>query len=354
MGVYKDNSTGLWRVQIYYTDYKGESQRKQKKGFKTKKEAKQWESDFINSLDVTTDIIFIHLVNNYMDDLSPRLKVSTMSTKKNIIDKHILPFFKDIKVKDISPLLIRKWQNAILKEGYSNTFTKTINNQMSAILNYAVSFYGLQSNPVRKAGSIGKKKSDEMNFWTYDEYKIFISNITKPEDKIIFEILYYSGMRIGEMLALTPTDINFEEQTISINKSLSVINGITYITEPKTEKGKRIIGLPESIMNQLSSYMKTIYCLEKDNRIFTFARSYPAKLMNKYIKDTELKRIRTHDFRHSHASLLINLDINIMTIADRLGHEKVDTTWNTYGHLYPNKRVEVVDKLKSLEQTENK
>lgn len=348
MGVFKDNTTGQWRVQVYYTDYKGDRLRKQKKGFKTKKEAKQWEGDFINSLDLSADILFEHLVDNYMEDLSHRLKASTMATKKNIIDKHLIPFFEGVKANDITPLLVRKWQNSILKENYSKTFIKTINNQLSAIMNYAVAYYGLQSNPVRKAGSIGKKNADEMNFWTYDEYKIFIDHVTKPYDKLIFELLYYSGMRIGEMLALTPSDIDFEDHTISINKSLSVISGTTYITAPKTEKGKRIIGLPESVMNQLYAYMNTLYGLEKENRIFTFARSYPSKLMDIYIKDTGLKRIRTHDFRHSHASLLISLDINIMTIADRLGHEKVDTTWNTYGHLYPNKRAEIVTKLETL------
>ena len=104
MGVYKDNTNGQWRVQVYYTNYKGEKKRKQKKGFKTKKEAKQWEINFINSLDVTSDITFSHLVDNYIEDLTHRLKVSTIETKKIIIYKHILPFFENIKVKDVTPL----------------------------------------------------------------------------------------------------------------------------------------------------------------------------------------------------------------------------------------------------------
>lgn len=348
MGVYKDNTNGQWRVQVYYTNYKGEKKRKQKKGFKTKKEAKQWEINFINSLDVTSDITFSHLVDNYIEDLTHRLKVSTIETKKIIIYKHILPFFENIKVKDVTPLLVRQWQNTILKKNYSKTFTKTINNQLSAIMNYAVTYYNLQFNPVRKAGTIGRKNANEMNFWTYKEYKTFIEHVDKPQDRIVFELLYYSGMRIGEMLALTTADINIKDKTIDINKSLSVIKGEIYITEPKTEKAKRVIGLPEFVINNLAAYINSLYGIEKQDRIFTFARSYPSKLMDKYIPKTNVKRIRTHDFRHSHASLLISLDINIMTIADRLGHEKVETTWNTYGHLYPNKRIEVINKLESL------
>ena len=348
MGVFKDNATGQWRVQVYYTDYKGDRLRKQKKGFKTKKEAKQWEVDFINSLDLSADILFEHLVDNYMEDLSHRLKVSTMATKKTIIDKHLIPFFEGVKVNEITPLLVRRWQNSILKQSYTKTFMKTINNQLSAIMNYAVSYYGLQSNPVRKAGSIGKKKADEMNFWTYDEYKAFISCIDDPSYRIVFEMLYYTGVRIGELLALTPADIDISEMTVSITKTYTVVNRQGYITEPKTEKGKRVIGIPKDVMNHLVKYMSTLYGLESSDRIFTFARSYPSKIMDKYIEQSGVKRIRIHDFRHSHASLLISLDINIMTIADRLGHEKVDTTWNTYGHLYPNKRSEVVDKLSAL------
>lgn len=152
-------------------------------------------------------------------------------------------------------------------------------------------------------------------------------------------------MRIGELLALTLNDIDFKENTININKTYTMVKGQEYVTEPKTPKGNRSICMPVHVMNLLGEYVKTLYKLRSTDRIFTIPRSKPGKWMKKYCKLSNVKLIRLHDLRHSHASLLISLDVNIMTISDRLGHENTQTTWDTYGHLYPNKRKEVAEKL---------
>ena len=124
---------------------------------------------------------------------------------------------------------IRKWQNELISQGYSQTYLRTINNQLTAVFNYAVRYYDLQNNPCRKAGGMGKNKADEMKFWT--------------------------GMRLGELLALTPADIDFENKTISISKSYQRLDGKDVITLPKTPKSKRTITVPDFLLADLKDYM---------------------------------------------------------------------------------------------------
>ena len=123
------------------------------------------------------------------------------------------------------------------KKGYSETYLKTVNNQLSAIFNYAVRYYDLRDNPCRKAGSIGKSHAGEKEFWTKQEFKRFLVTVeNKPETKMAFLLLYWTGMRIGELLALTYNDIDLEKRTISVNKSYQRIEGRDIITPPKNAK----------------------------------------------------------------------------------------------------------------------
>lgn len=345
MVIKDENKPRKWRVQLTYKDISGKTRRKQKRGFNSKKEAQEWERVFLNSLNPTTEIFFSNLVTAYLKDMEPRLKASTIENKKNLITNHVDPFFGEFEIKNITPLIVRSWQSKLLETNYSKTYIKSINNQLSAIFNYAVKYYHLPQNPVHIAGTIGKKKADKMKFWTLDEFKQFIMVVDDSLHLTLFNVLYWSGMRIGELLALTPNDLNFIENTININKSYNMIKGKVHIDEPKTPKGNRILYMPDFVMELLDRYLNTLYGLKPTDRIFTISRSSPGRWMKKYCNKSNVKLIRLHDIRHSHASLLINLDVNIMTISDRLGHENTQTTWDTYGHLYPNRRIEVVEKL---------
>lgn len=226
--------------------------------------------------------------------------------------------------------------------------SNSIKNQLTAILNYAVRYYGLKENPCHKAGSIGKKHADEMNFWTTEEFKKFLDKISdRPQSRAGFLTLYYTGIRIGELLALQYSDIDFENCKITINKSYQRIGNRDVITPPKTPKSVRTISIPEFLRNELKLYTDQIYDLHKNDRIFPYTKHLFEHEMHRGTKDQEVKRIRIHDLRHSHASLLIELGFSPLAIADRLGHEKVETTLNTYSHLFPYKRDEVADKLQT-------
>ena len=349
MPAYKDEQRKTWYVQFYYSDLSEEQKKKKKRGFKTRKEALDWERDFLNSLEISPEITFENLTEKYLDDMSTRLKKTTIEKKNNILKNKVLPTFGKFKINDITPIRIRNWQNELLKQNYSQTYLKGIHDQLTSVLNYAVKYYGLKSNPTIIAGSMGKKKAEDMDFWTLDEFKQFISVVDNTDVKLSFNILFWSGIRIGELMALTPKDIDTKKSLIDINKTYTKINSQEIITEPKTPKSKRIVYIPEFLCKDINNYLDSLFEIENNERIFSFAKTYLGKQLKKYAAISDVKKIRVHDIRHSHASLLINMDVNVLTISERLGHEKVDTTWNTYSHLYPNKQLEVVKRLEFIE-----
>lgn len=336
----------MWRCQFYYKDWQGVSRKKNKRGFKTKSEAEQWERDFLQQQQKDLNINFENFVQIYYEDMEHRLRENTMRTKKFIIDLKIIPYFKKKNMSEIKTSDVRAWQNALMKKGYSQTYLKTVNNQLAAIFNYAVRYYDLKDNPCRKAGSIGKSHAGEREFWTKQEFKQFLATVEdKPETKMAFLLLYWTGMRIGELLALTYKDIDLEKRTISINKSYQRLEGRDIITPPKTPKSKRIVTIPLFLAEELREYISHLYGIMADERMFRFTKSYMEHEIIRGIKASGVKRIRLHDLRHSHASLLVELGFTPLAIAERLGHEKIETTLNTYSHLYPNKQGELADKL---------
>jgi integrase len=269
-----------------------------------------------------------------------------MRTKKYIIELKILPYFGQKRINDIKAADIRNWQNELIKQGYSPTYLKTINNQLSAVFNYAVKYYDLKGNPCAKAGSMGKSKAEEMNFWTKEEFMQFIDSVMdKRQSYMAFMLLYWTGMRLGEVLALTPADIDFEKRTISITKSYQRLGKQDVITPPKTRKSKRIITIPEFLIADLQDYLSSLYEVKDTDRLLPVTKYYLEHEMKRGIKVSGVKKIRVHDLRHSHASLLVEMGFSPLEIADRLGHEKIETTLNTYSHLYPNKRTVLAEKL---------
>ncbi|MCI8284616.1 MAG: site-specific integrase [Firmicutes bacterium] len=344
----KDTKTGKWLIQYRYTDWQGNRKKSTKRGFNTKREAEEWLHNFLSTKKADFNMKFEDFLKLYYADMENRLREHTMRTKKYIIDLKIIPYFGKKKMNAINAADIRAWQNELLRQGYSQTYLKTINNQLSAIFNYAVKYYDLQSNPCAKAGSIGKSKADEMKFWTKDEFMKFIDCLmNKRQSYMAFMILYWTGMRLGELLALTPADIDLEKCTISITKSYQRIDRKDVITEPKTHKSKRIISIPEFLAVDINDYMNSLYELQDTERLIPVTKYFLEHEMQRGIKESGVKRIRIHDLRHSHASMLVDMGFSPLEIAQRLGHEKIETTLNTYSHLYPDKQSKLAARLDS-------
>lgn len=156
-------------------------------------------------------------------------------------------------------------------------------------------------------------------------------------------------MTKAELLALSLADFNAEGKVLSITKSYQRINGRDVITEPKTAKGKRMISLPDFLVAELDEYVSKLYGIMANDRLFMITKSYLEKEMIRGSELSGVKKIRLHDLRHSHASLLISkLGAQPNLVAERLGHEKIQTTLSTYSHLYPNQSRDLANQLNEL------
>jgi len=342
----KDKGTGKWLIQYRYRDWQGIVHKSTKRGFQTKRDAEDWLRNFLLKQDRNFDMQFSDFTALYFEDMAARLREHTIMNKQYIVKNKLLPYFGAMRISEIMPVHIRKWQTELISKGYTDTYLKTINNQLNAIFNYAVRYYGLQSNPCRIAGSMGKGKAGEMNFWTLEEFNKFEERISIHRDsRIAFQILFWTGMRIGELLALTVGDVDLDRNEISVTKSYQRIRGRDVITPPKTPKSIRTIAIPAFLSGDIRAFLKDKNKNDPEDPLITVSKSILEKVMKSGTETSGVKKIRIHDLRHSHASMLIELGFSAKEIADRLGHEKVETTLNTYSHLYPKKQEKIAERL---------
>lgn len=353
---YKDESTGKWFCKFYYTDYTGKRRQKKKRGFDTKREAVAWEREYLLMQQGRPEMSFESLVRAYKKDAKAHLKKSTYTSSFSIIDFYLLPHFRDRRIADITAADIREWRAWLRERKNQHTGNalepgtlRQIETRLSAIFNFAVKFYDLPSNPMHKAGFSHYPKVKRVTFWTREEFGRFIDVVDEPQYHCLFMLLFYTGMRIGEALALTPADIDMEINEIHVNKTLQSSSGQKYTTTPKTPGSNRNILIPDFLVDEMRTFIASRYELEPDECIFTFSRSSIRKAIQRYAKTADVKQIRLHDLRHSHASLLIEMGFSPLLIADRLGHDSIQTTLNTYSHLYPNKQKEIVEKLNAFD-----
>ena len=319
MPVYRSEN-GTFYSQCFYRDGRGAKRHKVKRGFTTELEALMWEKDFLAVHNGTMDMLFADFV--------------------------------DVYATEIKPIDVVRWQNQLIDhkdangKPYSATYLRTINNQLNAIFNHAERYYNLTGNPCRKVTKIGSKKGGEMNFWTKQEYLKFSTAIMdKPLSFYAFEVLYWTGIRCGELLALTPSDFIFETSELSITKSYQRLKGIDTITDPKTPNSVRRIAMPKFLAEEMKEYLENFRDdLGPHDRIFDVTKYYLTHEMERGCKESGVKRIRVHDLRHSHVSLLIEMGFSALAIADRVGHESTDITYR-YAHLFPNKQTEIANAL---------
>lgn len=342
MPTYKNNDNGTWYCKFNYTDWTGKRKQKLKRGFNLQREAKEWERIFLEQFAKNPDITFESLYLKYKGYIEPRIKESTYHSKFLSLDKHVLPFFKDRIISDIGPADIAAWQNEMLGKGLSDTYLHNLNSALSSIFNYAVDYVGLPRNPCKKL--IGSNKTRQIDFWTPDEYKRFSDACRDDIEKFtIFETLYYTGMRKGELMALTLNDIDFKGNKITINKTYYQAGDKT--TTPKTHSSNRVIDIPEFLTEELREYVTHLYQPDPESRLFIRGEKYLRLALNSTAEKAGIKRIRVHDIRHSHASLLIDMGANPVLIAARLGHESADITLKIYSHLFPTRQADIVQKI---------
>ncbi len=347
MPVYKDEQRGTWYFKCNYRDWQGEIKTKMKRGFATKKEAQKCEREFIEMQSGNMNMKLANFVEVYFNDKGTRLKERSIMTKRTLIETKIIPYFGEKPMNEITAVDIIKWQNMLMNQEYSPTYLRMIQNQLTALFNHAERFYDLRDNPCKKVDKMGRSNARELNFWTKDEYEVFIKGFGAEDEmyRIIFQMLFWLGCRIGEVLALTASDIDLENGTISVSKTYFRRNKTDYITSPKTESSNRKITIPKFLRGEIKEYLDRQYELAPEDRIFPITDRAVQKKMKQKTEEAKLKPIRVHDLRHSHIALLIEKGLQPLVIAQRVGHDSVNTTMNIYGHLYPNKQKEVANLL---------
>ena len=227
MPAYKEEDRNTWTVKFKHKNWNGETKWVTKRGFVTKRDALQYERDFLARQSGNLDMSFATFVEVYREDRGARIKESTLSMKDNIIDTKLIPYFGKKCMREITTKDIMLWQNELLayrdpKNGkpYSKSYLKTIHNQLSAIFNHAVRYYKLSENPARTVGNMGSENGIEMKYWTREEYLKFSEYMMDdPVGYYYFQMLYWCGLREGEALALTISDFDFAKKTVSITKT---------------------------------------------------------------------------------------------------------------------------------------
>ena len=358
MAVYKNPKTNIWCYRVYYTDIYGNRKQKYKTGFPTKKIAKEFELDFLNSPNYN-NLTFLDLYTKFIEYKELRLKPGSIRSIKSRFKTHILPYFGNMLVSKIDGDTYNNWKKEILKKNFSYKYNSSLHVCMVDIINYAIKFYNFEKNIPSLIGNFQKYNYiPNNNFWTYEEYKSFISCVNEIEYYSLFQTLYFTGMRIGEALALTWDDI--KENYINVNKSLSKEkkNDKYIITIPKTHTSIRKINIDEKtkqVLNNLKNYYKQHIGFK--NEWFVFggitpkSRTTIERIKNNYCKIANVKQIKMHDFRHSHASLLLSKGVPILVISKRLGHKNTSTTLNIYSHLIPedeDKAIQLLNQLNTL------
>ena len=234
MSAYKDKAQGTWYVSFRYIDWTGKKRQKMKRGFKTKREALNYENEFKNSVAVEPDMQMAKFVDIYFSDKKNELKANSIRNKQHMINKHIIPYFGDKKLNEITPADIIQWQKIIQKNKFSKTYERMIQNQINALFNHAQRIYNLKENPCKKVKRMGKSDADKLDFWIKEEYDRFISGVDrKSEDYLMFEILFWTGIREGD-----------DDDKIRLNQR-----------KPSKYKGLRRFG-PEKNLQRINRFMK--------------------------------------------------------------------------------------------------
>lgn len=302
MSVYKDTKQGTWYVSFRYIDWTGKKTQKLKRGFKTKKEALNYEKEFIRKTAADMKMEMGSFIEIYFEDKRKELKENSIRNKQHMMNKHIVPYFGTRKMNEITPADVIQWQNTIQEKGYSKTYERMIQNQLNALFNHAQKIYNLKENPCKKVKRMGKSDADKLEFWTKEEYDRFITMIDPgDEDYLIFEILFWTGIREGELLALSLSDFDMSGNRLHINKTYNRIQKRDVIDTPKTENSVCTIDISNFLKKEVQEYVKKRYGFPENQRLFPIVARTLQKRLKRYERQSGVKQIRVHDIRHSHA-----------------------------------------------------
>lgn len=351
-----------YKCEGSYIDTNGSQKRYHKRGFATADEAKEWERVFLleSRTGVSSNMTVNDLYIKFMDQKKLVIRERTFYQTDLSFKKHILPILGNIKLSNLTLEKIEKYQHDLLTvnkqngEVLKNSTLELIQKELKSLLVFAYEKSYIKNMHIlsfKKVINIDESKK-EVDFWQPEEFYKFIEVVDDIVYIVLFNVLYWCGLRIGEALALNWNDIDFNKKTIRINKSYSDYKH--RITNPKTQNSYRTVIMPDKCFDAVSKLFehdKQIIGFDNQKYIFHFEKPLNQDTIkirkDRWIAKAHVKRIRIHDLRHSHVSLLINLGFSAFDIAKRLGHS-VDMVNNVYGHWFQNAQNKMVDKLNNM------
>lgn len=342
MPVYKDEKRKTWYYKTRYKDMYGRNKQKMQRGFKKRSEAIKAEAEFLSSInttfseDVTIDDIFEHNLTY------KRLKEKTMKRRRNEYNNHIQPFFGRMRVKDISVQQVMDFKTRLENHFDSLNSARTVFSNFKALINHASKFYGLKIDPTLAVGTIQRVKS-KINFIKRDEFEKRVKLFNTHHYQELTRLLFYTGLRVGEALALTWKHVDLERKQLYVEQALNIHT--RKITPPKTEGSVGYVPFPQFIGDLLreikSESASEIYGFNDELFVFGGLAPYHYSDYRRKFKQV-FPDLRIHDLRHSYASYLINRGVDIYLVKELMRHDDIKQTANTYGHLYTERKHEVM------------
>ena len=363
----KKDGKQQYRVRINYTDSNGKPKQIDRVAYGSA-EAKELERKLNKELKEQTPVTSMtvqQLFDEYISVKKHEVRETSLDKTKTIIENNILPFLGEIRIDKLNITVLQKWKNDISEQGYSIRTRQNYFSELRALLNYAVKMEYIAKNPLLSVGNFKEVyfevQKDKLHYYTAEQFKKYIAVAKETAETysdwgyyVFFNIAFYTGMRKGEINALKWSDIDGD--ILHVRRSIAQkLKGEDRETPPKNKSSYRDLQIPKPLIDILNDHkkrQKSIDGFTDDFRVCGGIRCLrDSSISNKNIFFAEkagLPHIRIHDFRHSHASLLANEGINIQEIARRLGHSKIEITWNTYAHLYPREEERAVQILNQI------
>lgn len=367
MGIYKDKSPTkdgrCWFYKLWYDELDGSHVQKRSKKYATKKEAEDAEFEFkikLHNHENQSNMTFKDMIQIFIDYKKDKVKETTYYNYGN--KRVYLEPLHNIKLKDFNIMQFESWKDYINSTHLSTKYKNDIYKFLKSIMNYATVWYEFNFTKVYPKMTNFTNPNEvkkEMLFFTFEEFSKFISHANGLKKKVTYEILYYCGLRKGELRGLQWKDINFNKRELSITKQITDQGGTVkdfHFADPKTKSSIRTLPIAKTLLNDLTMLKSEEQKANDFNdNYFICGDAFPisshtiADWKNAICEDADVKQIRIHDFRHSCASLLINNGASVPTVSKFLGHTKIEETLNTYTHLFGSALTGVVDVIDKLD-----
>lgn len=342
----------------------GKRRQTTRRGFEKKKDAEQAYNELKNQyfngvLTYNQSTKFKDFIDEYLKWYKTQVRITTYDNRATSIKKNITDVFGEYKLEQLTPITIQKWQQQLLSNDLNQNYVRSLHIILGQILERAVNLDIIKTNPARKAGNV-KRKKNEVEFWTEEELNKVLATMNLDDTLqyfgyVMIKFLFYTRLRFSEMQALQWNDFSEESKSISITKDLDYRNQNTWgFDDTKNNSSNRLVVLDDETFDMImkwQEHQKTLFEVKNDTFIFSYDsgmptnKFFPMHAITRHSKLAEVKRIKTHALRHSHASFLISLDVNIIAVAKRLGHTDVQEVLKTYGHLYPQHQFDVANNI---------